>query len=185
MEIYEKVIKFVDTNLIYCLIPMILTLILIEILFKNKLPTKKVLQIISWTIIVYTLITIVYFVFGFILFADEFTFTSRANGPYKTIYWLMFLSATILPLTLLIKKLSSIFWYVLLVAFLMKIGVFFEQFVILTTSKNYPSGNQTSDSLNLWAYGVLMLVLQGLVIVTLILGILKIIEPSKTRPLSS
>ena len=53
---------------------------------------------------------------------EEYAFINRATGPYAITYWLMFLSALILPFTLLIKKLASKFWYVLLVAFAMKIA---------------------------------------------------------------
>lgn len=173
---YDKIIKIVDANLILCLIPMIFTLILIELMFKNIFSTKKVLRIISWIILIYTLVIFLYFIIGFTVSPNEFSFIHRATGPYKTMYWIMFFSATIFPLTLLIKRLSSNFWYVLLVAFLMKVGVYFEHFVIVTTSihRDYGPENQTSDLLNLWTYGILMVVLQGFVIVTLTLGILKI-----------
>jgi hypothetical protein len=57
MELYKRIIEIVNANLIYCLIPIILTLMLIELIFKNRFETKKVLNLIRWTIIVYTIIT--------------------------------------------------------------------------------------------------------------------------------
>ena len=62
---------------------------------------------------------------------DEYAFMNRATGPNAIAYWIMFLSALILPLTLFVKKLATIFWYVLLVAFAMKIGMYLERFVII------------------------------------------------------
>lgn len=45
-------LKIIDTNIIYCLIPMILTNYSIEKIYPNKFETKKFLTIIRWSIIV-------------------------------------------------------------------------------------------------------------------------------------
>jgi hypothetical protein len=181
MELYNKILKIVDANLIYCLIPMILTLFLIETLFKNKFPTKKALRFIGWIILSYTAITLLHFVVGIILYPDKFEYIFRTTRPYKIFYWIIFLSATITPFTLLIKKLASKLWYVLLVAFLMKTGAYFEYFVIVTTSINrdYTPENSSSDLLNLWSFGLSMIILQSILLVILILGVLKITERKK------
>ena len=42
MNLYKRIIEIIDANLIHCLIPIILTLIVIELLFKRRFETKKV-----------------------------------------------------------------------------------------------------------------------------------------------
>ncbi|WP_111710268.1 hypothetical protein [Lutibacter citreus] len=120
---------------------------------------------------------------------DEYAFINRATGPYAWAYWIMFLSALILPLTLLIKKLASKFWYVILVVFGMKSGMYFERFVIIMTSfhRDYLPGNGNAELENgntelidLFAFGIGMIFLQGLIITILTLGIFEIIKRKKT-----
>jgi len=190
MEVYKSIIAIVDVNLIFCLIPIILTLILLEFFFKNRFETRKTLNLIRWTIIIYTLVTFTVYLIGMAINPDEYAFINRATGPYAWAYWIMFLGALILPLTLLIKKLASKFWYVLLVAFGMKSGMYFERFVIIVTSfhRDYLPGNGNSESENrtvelidLFAFGIGMLFIQGVIITILTLGIFEIFKKKKTR----
>lgn len=181
MELYKRIIEIVDANLIYCLIPIILTLIIIELIFKTRFETKKVLNLIRWTIIVYAIITSTITFIGIALDPESSAFINRATGPYKVAYWLMFLSALILPFTLLMKRLASKFWYVLLVAFLMKIGAYFERFVIITTSfhRDYPTENGNVGLTESISFGIGMLFLQGIIIALLSLGIFELIKRNK------
>ncbi|MDZ4711175.1 MAG: hypothetical protein SGI89_02490 [bacterium] len=181
MELYKRIIEIVDANLIYCLIPIILILILVELIFKSRFETRKVLNLIRWTIIVYAIITWTAPLIGMTLYSEESTFINRATGPYKIAYWIMFLSALILPFTLLIKKLASKFWYVLLIAFCMKIGFYFERFVILTTSfhRDFLTENENDEFMNSLSYGIGMLFIQGTIITILTLGIFEIIKRKK------
>lgn len=181
MDLYQKIIKIADANLIHCLVPMILTLILIEFLFKNRFPTKKALWLFKWIIISYTGVTAIYFVTGIVFHPDEFEFMDRATGPYKTAYWIMLSAAVLLPFTLLIKNFGSKFWYVLIVAFLMKIGAAFERFVIIATSihRDYTPENWGSDTLKSWMFWLLMILLQGALLTILTLGIFMLIEKRK------
>lgn len=171
MGIFKRVIEIVDSNLIYCLVPIILTLILVELFFKNRFETKKGLNVIRWTIIIYTLITLTFYLIGIVMNADEYAFINRATGSYAWAYWIIFLSASVLPFTLLVKKLGRNFWYVLFMAFCMKIGFYFEHFVIITTSfhRDYLPENGRSTYTEL--YGLGLSFLQGIVITALILGI--------------
>ena len=182
MELYDKIISIVDFNLIYCLVPMVLTLILVKLIYKNRFPTKKALNVIRWIIIGYTVITLVHFIVGISLNPDEFAFTNRATGPYKFAYWFMLLCVTVLPFTLLFKKLASKYWYVLIIAFLIKVGVYFERFVIVTTSmhRDYAQENGSSELMDLAAYGISVFLIQGLIIAIILLGILKLIERKKS-----
>ncbi len=173
METYDAILKFLDVNLIYCLIPMIVSLMLTELLFKKVFPTKKALKIVSWAVIIYSLATVTRIVVGNILYPAEFT-------PYDNTssYWIIFLISTIFPFTLAIRKLSSKFWYVLLVAFFMKIGVYFEHYVILTTSfeRDFAPVNWTSTTINMLAYGWLLVVVQGFLLVVFLIAALTMIE---------
>ncbi len=183
MELYNRIIGIVDSNLIYCLVPIILSLLLTRLIFKGRFQTKKALNIIRWIIIGYTIVTLIYFVIGISFYSEDYAFTNRATGPYKYAYWLMLISATILPFTLLIKKLATNFWYVLLIAFFMKVGVYFERFVIITTSfhRDYaPNGGITNITESL-IYGLLVFFIQGFIISVIIIGILKMIERKKLR----
>lgn len=183
MELYNKIIEIIDSNLIYCLIPIILTLMLVELFFKNRFETKKTLNLIRWAIITYTIITFTFYLIGMALKPDEYAFIDRATGPYKVIYWIMLLSALILPFTLLIKKLASKFWYVLLVAFGMKIGLYFEQYVIIVTSfhRDYLSENGNTELIDIFLFRIGIIFLQGLIITILALGIFEIIKRKKTE----
>ena len=181
MELYNRIISIVDSNLIYCLVPMVLTLLIIRLIFKDRFNTKKALNIIRWIIIGYTIITLIYFIIGILYYSEDFAFTNRATGPYKYAYWLMLISASILPFTLLIKKLSTKFWYVLLIAFFMKVGVYFERFVIITTSfhRDYePNSGMTNITVSL-IYGLSVFFIQGFIISLIVIGILKMIERKK------
>jgi hypothetical protein len=172
---------------------MILTLMLIELIFKNRFEAKKVLNLIRWTIIFYTIITWAFYLIGVATTEnpDQYAFINRATGPYAWAYWTMFLSALILPLTLLIKKLASKFWYVLLVAFGMESGMYFERFVITVTSfhrdylpgnGNTPTGNGNIEWVDLFVLGIGMIFLQGVVITILTLGIFEVIKRKKAKP---
>jgi len=189
MELYKRIIELIDVNLIYCLIPIILTLIIVELIFKNRFETKKVLNLIRWTIITYTIVTFTFYLIGMVINPDEYAFIDRATGPYAWAYWMMFLSALILPFTLLIKKLASKYWYVILVAFGMKIGMYFERFVIILTSfhrdylpenANSEFENENTDLIDLFSFGIGIIFLQGLIITILTLGIFEIIKRKKT-----
>lgn len=184
MDLYKRIIELIDVNLIYCLIPIILTLILIELIFKNRFETKKVLNLICWTIIFYTIITWTFYLFGMAVTEnpDEYVFINRATGPYAWAYWTMFLSALILPLTLLIKKFRKKFWFVLLVTFAMKSGFYFERYVIIVTSfhRDYLTENGSPELTNSLTYGIGIIFLQGIIIAILTLGIFEITKRKKT-----
>jgi len=155
---------------------------LVELIFKNRFETKKILNLIRWAIIIYTIVTFTFYLIGMAINPDEHAFINRATGPYWWAYWIMLLSALILPLTLFIKKLASKFWYVLLVAFGMKSGMYFERFVIITTSfhRDYQTENGNAGLMESISYGIGILFIQGIIIAILTLGIFEIIKRKKT-----
>lgn len=181
MKYFKGFIEIIDANLIYCLIPIILTLMFVELILKNRFETKKTLNLISWTIIVYTIINFIFYLTGMAINTDEYTFVNRATGPYAWAYWLMYLSSLILPLTLLFKKLATKFWYVLLVAFGMKSGMYFERFVIITASlhSDYQAEIANTGFMESISLGIGMLFLQGIVITILALGLFEVTKKKK------
>ena len=182
MEVYQRIIEVIDANLIYCFPPLILCLILIKLLFKNKFKTKEALNIVRWSIIFYTIVTTCYFIIGMIIAPDEFAFTNRATGAYWFAFWLMLLSSTVLPFTLLIKKLASKFLYVFLVSILIKIGSYFERFVILVTSfhRDYAPQGENFNWSELSLYLTLVFV-QSLSLAILLLVIVELVARVKLR----
>ena len=183
MDLYKQIIEIVDANIIFCLLPCILTLMLIRLLFKNRFKTDKALNLIRWFIIAYYLVTLTHYIFGLIFSSDEYAFLNRATGPYWWAYWLMTICAVVLPFTLLIKKLASKYLYVLLIAFCLKIGFYFERFVIIVTSihRDYlPPTDGTSDWTPTIVYIFLVIFLQGFILAMLLLGIVEIVERIKT-----
>ncbi len=152
---------------------------LVELLFKDRFETKKVLHLIRWSIIVYTLITWLYLLIGNILYPEEFTFFERGAGSYK---WIMLLSALILPFTLFIKKIASKFLYILFVAFFMKLGFYMEHFVIFFPNflRECSVENGNFDFINSCLYIMLLLFIQGIIIAIVALGIFEILKRKKS-----
>ncbi|WP_196887359.1 hypothetical protein [Aureivirga sp. CE67] len=92
---------------------------------------------------------------------------NRSNGPYAIFYWILFITTTALPFSLFIKKLGTKYWYMILVVFSLKIGAFYEYFVILTTSfhRDYGTENYNENFLNTVLIGISLLFLQSLIFV--------------------
>lgn len=181
MELLKRFIDILDVNLIYCLIPIILTLFFIPIIFKNRFETKRALNLVRWIIVVYTILNTAYFMFGTPIEEME-VFMDRATGPYKAAYWFMLISSTILPFTLLIKKLSTSVFFLLAVAFLMKVGMYFERFVIITTSihRDSLSTSYASDWKEDTIYAFTAIVIQGFIIAILMLGVFEVLKRRKS-----
>src|SRR5690606_34077437 len=77
-----------------------------------------------------------------------------------------------------IKKLASKFWYALLVAFCMKIGSYFERFVIITTSfhRDYYTENGNTELIDSFSFGIGMIFLQAIIITILTLWVFELIK---------
>ncbi|WP_299436270.1 hypothetical protein [uncultured Aquimarina sp.] len=182
MELYDKIIRIVDANFIFCLFPLILTLILIALVFKNRFKTKQALNLIRWSIVIYTAVSILHFIIGITLFPDEFAFINRATGLYWVIYWLMFFSSTMLPFTLLIRKLATKPWYILFIAVFMKLGVYFERFVIIVTRlhRDYLPDNWNLGFLSFPMFAFIVISLQGFVLAILLLLFFELKERKRT-----
>ena len=182
MEFYDDVLKLIDVNLVYCLAPMVLTLAIINSFFNNRFATKKALNLIRWFVIGYSVNTVVLYIITFTTSTESFEFLNRATGFYKIAYLLVLFSATILPFTLLFKKLGSNFIYVLVVSILIKIGVYFEKFVIVVTSfhRDYVPPDKLYPSwLDFSIYEISLVWAQGFILAILTLGAFEVVNRVK------
>ncbi|MDP4844714.1 MAG: hypothetical protein NWR83_09630 [Salibacteraceae bacterium] len=176
MELFKRTIEILDANLINCLIPIILTLLFTELIFKKRFETRKVLTLTRWTIIGYALITWISYGVESIQNYDNSTFVGRATVHYAFAYWLMLSCSLILPFTLLIEKLAFNFWYMILVAFGLKIGAFFEYFAIIVANlhRDFIPTNANSLALDEFAINIGLIFIQGIIIAAFALAIFKL-----------
>ena len=180
MNLVDSFLQWIDNNMVFCLAPMIVTLILIRWRYKDKLPVAKAFGVIKWIMIGYAFISLVNFVLWGAVDPDNVAMLQRATGPYAWAYWLMF-AGTLSPFTLLIKKLGRSAFYMLIVAILMKLGMYMERFVIIITSlhRDYPpDGALAEPSLFL---GLGLFLLQGIGLAILIVVILQLLERTKQK----
>lgn len=183
MDVYDKIIRIIDVNIIYCLFPLTLAIILIETGFKNRFQTKKIFNLIRWIIILYAIVTLLYYVYRLVITPEQSAFLARATGPYWMAYWVMLFCSTLLPLLLIFKKLAKKRWYVLIVCMFIKIGSFFEIFVITVTSfhRDYLLDGQNYDWWNSPLISILLIFLQGFLLALLLLGGFESAEKVKLR----
>lgn len=177
MDILTKCIKIIDVNIITCLVPIIITFLVIEGFYPNRFETKKALKITCNFLIIFTIINSIIFGIGFFDQPKRYAIYNRSTGPYAFAYWLMLSTTIIAPLTLFIRKLSSKFWYVILVAFSLKIGFFFERFVIILTS--FHRDNLITNNNYILEYLVLpigLICIQGILIALTFLCILEVFK---------
>lgn len=169
--ILQTLIDSIDFLIIYNLIPTILILWLTNRIFNSRWNSIKALQAISWLIIVYALITWTYTIAQLFISPDEYAIINRSTGTYAATYWIMFLLALIMPFSLVFAKLRKLFWYVLIVAFCMKIGYYFERFVLLTTSihRDYELPFSDMSLFNQMLQSVEISFLKGLIITFILL----------------
>jgi hypothetical protein len=180
METYNSILRFIDINLIYSLFPMVLWLILIKKIFKERFETEKALIAIIWIVIIYTILSFLNYAIGFVICPNEYAFINRATGHYAWAYWLMLFGSTILPFSLFYKKMAAKPLYLLLVLFLMKIGFYFERFVILVTSldRDYIPSSGIGNYLFLTIF---MFFLQGFILALILLGVFEILKKLRTH----
>lgn len=174
--------EIIDVNLFYSLIPMLFTLILIEALFRDQFKTRQVITLVRWFLIFYFVIGLVYYLIGLLRFPNEYAIINRASGPYAWAFWIMFIAAAALPFSLFYKKLAMNPFYLIFLVFMMKIGYYFERFVIMVTSFHTDySPNNSNDFhwLNFWIISVLLQILKGFIIAIILLGIFELMARRK------
>lgn len=181
----EYFLELVDKNLIFCLPPMILTLLLLRALLKNRLPFKKAFAVIRWIILVVTLIAWLAFIALLIIAPDESAMLQRLSGEYKWIYVFLFVSSFLVPLILFNRRLAAKPLVLLVVAIFMRIGWYLERVVVIRNSyltmDDLPERYYTNVSYAITPLEVYLLsVLQGIVLAVVLVGTLKMIEVVKT-----
>lgn len=173
MGFYDYIISIIDNYVVFCLFPCILTLWMLRLAFGNKPLLKKALDVVRWFIIGYTVVTVLHFINGMIFMPEEYAFTKRATGPYWFFYWFMLICAAVLPFTLLVKKLASNYLYVLMIAILMKIGFYFERFVIIATTihRDYlpPADGSSNGGISIFTLEFGEVFLQGFILALVLL----------------
>ena len=101
---------------------------------------------------------------------SELVMYSRVSGPYLWAYWTMMMSS-LLPLTLFNNRLASSGLFILLVSILMKIGLYFERFVIIVTSLHRDYLEMNSDFILLVIQSIRLIFVQGVILAIIILVI--------------
>lgn len=110
-------------------------IILIRLVFKEKIETVISLEIIRWILISYSLITIISWLLLLIFpHSEKYAFLDRATGPYAWAYWLMLLMNCVVPLILLNKNIGKKIYIIFFISLFMNFGWLFERFVIIVTS---------------------------------------------------
>lgn len=178
MEICTRLLELTNTNLIYCLPTMILTLVTFQLLFKVKWQFKKTYQIIKWIIIVYAVVCIIHFLIGVTVHPDQSSFLHRATGRYWLTYWIMLCSSTILPFSLLYKKMGLKPFYLLFVSVIMKIGWYFERYVLFIAdySSSLYSAEHESDWFDSPWSGLYLTWIQGIILALLLMVLTAVIN---------
>ena len=181
METYSRVINLININIISCLIPAIICLIIIELIFKNRFKTKTTLKVFRYTIIIYTVFSSIPFLIGLIQYAptEENHPLYGLSGPFSLIYWTMLISSTILPYTLLIKNLNQKYWFIILISFIINIGLYFERSIIIITSL-HRDGAVSENQISFITDAITALSIQGIVIAILTLGLVEIVSKRKS-----
>lgn len=131
---YFDVLNFISRNVVSNIFLPVLLIIIIKV-STNKDIVSTALKVIRWVIISYCIISLIGWLFIFILPTTEsYAFIDRAIGSYAWAYWLMLFFNSMFPLILLIKKLGENIFVILLISILMNFGWLFERFVIIITS---------------------------------------------------
>lgn len=177
MKHFDWAMQIIDSNITYCLPYVIFTLVLIKKIFRRKYSTGQALNAVSFYIVGYTL----FFTLLFKIYQGDLLRLIDYSASYNSINYLMLFSSTLLPLTLLFKKLRNKYWYVFIISFLLKIGVYFERFVIIITSihRDSMADNWNSTTSSIFLIVIAIQFLQGAIIAIALVSIFNWIENKK------
>jgi len=136
MELFIELLSFIDDHFIDGIFVSVLLIIIVR-KFLKSIKTGTSLEIISYLMVIYCLLSIIYlFLISVVKVDSELyaSFINRATGIYKLTYILMLLAHSFLPLLLLFKKFRSKLYLVFFIALFMNLGWLFESFVIHLTT---------------------------------------------------
>jgi len=132
METFAAIVSAIAGNLIKGTFISVLVIIIAKRFFNRNIGFNNAVNIIKWLFIGYGILSVIYYaVFIFWINSNvEFSTAWRpAEDKYKFAFWLMALGS-ISPLFLLIKKLGSKLYFILLISILVNIGWLFESLVV-------------------------------------------------------
>jgi hypothetical protein len=136
MELFIELLSFIDDHYIDGIFVSVLLIIIVRKFIKS-IKTGTALEIISYLMVFYCLLSIIcLFLISVVKVDSELyaSFINRATGIYKLTYILMLLAHSFLPLLLLFKKFRSKLYLVFFIALFMNLGWLFESFVIHLTT---------------------------------------------------
>ncbi len=136
MELFIELLSFIDDHFIDGIFVSVLLIIIVR-KFLKSIKTKTAVEVVSYLMVFYCLLSIIYlFLISIVKVDSELyaSFINRATGIYKLTYILMLLAHSFLPLLLLFKKFRSKLYLVFFIALFMNLGWLFESFVIHLTS---------------------------------------------------
>lgn len=132
MKTFADIVSAIADNLIKGTFISVLVIILAKGLFKRNIDFNNAINIIRWLLIGYGILSVIYyavFIFWINSNAEFSTAWRPTEDKYKFAFWLIALGS-ISPLFLLIKKLGSKLYFILLISILVNIGWLFESLVV-------------------------------------------------------
>ena len=178
MDTFDRILDLINTNLIYCLPAMILTLFILQLLFRDRLQFKKAYLIIKWIIIGYVIVNLFSFIIFIIINPEKSAFINRATGKYWFSYWFMIFSSLFLPFLLFYKKIGLKPLFLLFVSIMMKIGWYFERYIIFLADYSIRQFDPEKESdwlTSPWS-GFYLIWIQGVILALILIGVIIIIE---------
>ncbi|WP_298423463.1 hypothetical protein [uncultured Kordia sp.] len=146
-----EVPMFIGKNIIGNIFIGIALIILVRLIFKEKIETKISLELIRWIVIIYCVITCISWLLLLIFpYSEKYAFLERATGPYAWAYGLMLLLNCVFPLILLSKNIGKRIYIVFFITLFMNVGWIFEYLVIAVASfhRDYYNSSYTDFILN-------------------------------------
>jgi membrane-associated HD superfamily phosphohydrolase len=136
MNQFIELLSFIDDHFIDGIFVSVLLIIIVRKFFKS-IKSQTALDILSYLMVFYCLLSIIYLFLISIVKVDSnlyASFINRATGIYKLTYILMLVAHSFLPLLLLFRKFRTKIYLVFFIALFMNLGWLFESYVIHITN---------------------------------------------------
>ncbi|MEJ2880367.1 hypothetical protein [Pedobacter sp. GR22-6] len=131
MEALYLLTNFINDIFIKSLFISILSIILVGKVFKAD--NRNAFIITKVIILIYAALNTICYIAVYFSPAAMESFVARATGPYRSAFYLMLVPNTLLPLSLLFKRLGRNKYVLLILSVLMNIGWIFELLTIYST----------------------------------------------------
>ena len=146
MEQFIDFLDCIDKNFIDGIFISVILILLVK-RFLKIVDINIALNIISYIILFYSILTTLYLILIIVFKVNSnlyFTFIKRATGIYKFIYILLLFLHSFLPLLLFFKKIRTKIYFVFFISVFMNLGWLFESFVIHVTSLHRDYADETN-----------------------------------------